>query len=208
VSKELQEYCRQTVPHLQRLAEQLRIQKPAAVPPNISQLHQLMGVLTDMQNSLDTLIGIQKQYLGKDSFAKLLEAAGGMDATPDYGYYGPAPEFSANPSFGGAHMPTAGGMAALAGFAGDFTSAVTAFVKQHLALRKQLKEYQKDPGPLKNDLRVAYCALFELLGNIMVKCADSEPEAKKYHEKGGFNKMIARDAWRKVQAHSWCATVS
>jgi hypothetical protein len=171
--------------------------RPAPSPFN--SVDDLMRLHTNLNNSLSTLLWIHKNYCGEQRFRRMLEAVGGTDSTPDNGYFGPAPNFSA--------APTADGVAALGGFVADFGLAVTGVVKQHLALVKEIKRYEKDSTELKRAVMFAYCALVDTLGGMIIKCTNLE-EAKKFHRHGLNHDPIASEAWKKVSEYRWCATVS
>jgi hypothetical protein len=193
-AKEVHQFCKKIYPQLDLLIQQFRDGKWPPMPQTYAYLHNLMMVQTEINNSMSTLKYVQEHVFG-ETFASALAAAsnltsgGAQDKATDFGYFGPTPDVT-------------GGAA----FVADITLAVTAAVKQHFAIQKEIRHYQQNPAELHSDIRHSYEALVQTVWSMVMPCAGSPLAAMKYN-KAGLILLILVEVWGRVKKFAWCAGI-
>jgi len=132
-----------------------------------------------------------------------------LDSTPDFGYFGPAPNFSAGLS--------PDGLASAGSFVADAFLAFKDVFKQNREIAKEKERYEATPSGLQTDVMNAYWSLLTRLQDIVKRCAPKRMTAKIDEQVGlteaerffscGLNELIADKAWHVLTTYRWFAVV-
>ena len=187
---EVGEWCAANVEKIKELVGTLESGRPdREVRPPIHQNEDLLRISGEIEGDLNTLRYIRKNKSALSDLKDLIE--GGR--TPDFGYFGPAPNLS---------LGDPGGMGAAFGLAADLGGAVMAVLKGARADKKLRKEVRADPSGIKQVMVKQYCDLVLLLQVLVEHAAASEEFAKKVN-KAGLNVPILNRTWRTVRNNTW-----
>jgi hypothetical protein len=204
----LHDRCKSICPELKLLIQKFTDGKWGPMPPSYAYLEQLMMVQTEINASMDMFIYVQRQRFG-NGFTKALadvsqlSSGGGvaMDKSPDWGFISWHSGPSATANIGSLQgVP----MNSVATVVADLGLAVTAAVKQHYAIKKEIRNYRTNPAQLNMDLRHSYEALVDTVWSVVRLCEANPFEAREYSRAGlNWSNLVA--AWTRVVKFEWCA---
>jgi len=193
---EIHAWCKKRMGPMKELVDSLRTQVPSREQREpINDVKTLMRMDEEISTTLTTLRYVSKK---RKLFKEIAVGLSGQENSPDYAYFGPAPHFS---------LGDPGGVASGVGFAADGVLAFLDLWKQERAHKKEVKQYQKDLGPLKNRMLNNYCLLVSTL-DVMVGFGAISEKSGDDMFKNGFNLPIANKAWNISTNYKWLAVTA